>query len=69
MQAARTPSDFLRNDYYNHPNEPNHHVPFLFNHSSSPCKTKYRTRAICDKAYGYDVTGLCGNEDVGQMPA
>lgn len=63
------PSDFLWNDYYNHPNEPNHHVPFLFNYSSQPWKTQYWTRAICDKAYGTDVMGLCGNEDVGQMSA
>ena len=66
---VHVPSDFLWNDYYNHPNEPNHHVPFLFNYSSHPWKTQYWTRAICDKAYGTDVMGLCGNEDVGQMSA
>ena len=63
------PDDFLWNDYYNHPNEPNHHVPFLFNYSSQPWKTQYWTRSICDRAYGTDVMGLCGNEDVGQMSA
>lgn len=66
---AGVPDDFLWNDYYNHPNEPNHHVPFLFNYSSRPWKTQYWTRAICDRAYGTDVMGLCGNEDVGQMSA
>lgn len=66
---THVPSDFLWNDYYNHPNEPNHHVPFLFNYSSHPWKTQYWTRTICDRAYGTGVTGLCGNEDVGQMSA
>ncbi|GAA6371273.1 hypothetical protein GKD41_02200 [Odoribacter splanchnicus] len=32
----RTTKDFLWSDYYNHPNEPDHHVPFLFNYSSKP---------------------------------
>ena len=30
----KTPGDYLWNDYYNHANEPVHHVPFLFNSSS-----------------------------------
>ncbi|MBI9061889.1 MAG: GH92 family glycosyl hydrolase [Marinilabiliaceae bacterium] len=63
------PDDFLWNDYYNHPNEPVHQVPFMFNYTDSPWLTQKWTRAICDKAYGTDVLGLCGNEDVGQMSA
>lgn len=63
------PLDFFWNNYYNHPNEPNHHVPFLFNYSSTPWRTQFWTRAICERAYGTDVMGLCGNEDVGQMSA
>lgn len=66
---VHVPQDFFWNDWYNHPNEPCHHVPFLFNYTSQPWKTQYWTRAICDRAYGTDVTGLCGNEDVGQMSA
>ena len=34
----RTTKDFLWSDYYNHPNEPDHHVPFLFNYSSKSKK-------------------------------
>ena len=56
-------------DYYNHPNEPDHHVPFMLNYTSRPWLTQYWTRRICDEAYGDDVYGLCGNEDVGQMSA
>ena len=65
----RTPEDFLWNDYYNHPNEPCHHVAFLFNYVGRPWLTQKWTRKICQKAYGTGVRGLCGNEDVGQMSA
>lgn len=65
----QTPENFFWNDYYNHPNEPNHHAPFLFNYSSTPWLTQKWTRKICTDAYGDDVLGLCGNEDVGQMSA
>lgn len=61
--------DFLWNDYYNHPNEPVHHVPFLFPYTGNAWLTQKWTRRICEKAYGTDVLGLCGNEDVGQMSA
>jgi predicted alpha-1,2-mannosidase len=64
-----TPDDFLWNDYYNHPNEPVHHVPFMFNEAGLPALTQKWTRKICDAAYGTGPYGLCGNEDVGQMSA
>lgn len=56
-------------DYYNHPNEPNHQVPFMLNYTSKPWLTQYWTRKICANAYNNTVNGLCGNEDVGQMSA
>ncbi|MEI6074819.1 MAG: GH92 family glycosyl hydrolase [Verrucomicrobiota bacterium] len=65
----KTPADFLWNDYYNHPNEPCHHVAYLFNYVGRPWLTQKWTRTICQKAYGTGVRGLCGNEDVGQMSA
>jgi predicted alpha-1,2-mannosidase len=65
----QAPDNFKWNDYYNHPNEPVHHVPFLFNAVGLPWKTQEWTRKICSNAYGDDVFGLCGNEDVGQMSA
>ena len=64
-----TPPDFLWNDYYNHPNEPVHHIPFIFNEIGLPKQTQKWTRRICESAYGTDAFGLCGNEDVGQMSA
>lgn len=65
----KTPEDFLWNDYYNHANEPVHHVPFLFNRLRHPWLTQKWTRHICDKAYANKVEGIVGNEDVGQMSA
>lgn len=65
----KAPDDFLWNDYYNHPNEPVHHVPFMFAYTGNAWLTQKWTRKICKEAYGPDVLGLCGNEDVGQMSA
>lgn len=64
-----TPSHFLWNDYYNHANEPVHHIPYLYNRLGEPWKTQKWTRYICEKAYNNSVEGLVGNEDVGQMSA
>jgi len=65
----KTPKDFLWNSYYNHANEPVHHVPFLFNRLGAPELTQKWTRYICEHAYKNEVKGLTGNEDVGQMSA
>lgn len=66
---AKTPVDFLWNAYYNHANEPVHHVPYLYNRLGEPWKSQKWSRFICDKAYHDKVEGLVGNEDVGQMSA
>jgi len=65
----QVPEDMMWNDYYNHANEPVHHVPFLFNRLGAPWLTQKWTRTICIKAYHNSVIGLVGNEDVGQMSA
>jgi predicted alpha-1,2-mannosidase len=65
----KTPDDFLWNNFYNHANEPVHHVPFMLNTAGVPHLTQKWTRQICKSAYGTDAYGLCGNEDVGQMSA
>jgi len=63
------PKNMLWNDYYNHANEPVHHIPFLFNRLGAPWLTQKWTREICANAYHNSVEGLVGNEDVGQMSA
>jgi predicted alpha-1,2-mannosidase len=65
----RAPEDLLWNSYYNHANEPVHHIPFMFNRLKAPRLTQKWTRHICANAYGNRVEGLVGNEDVGQMSA
>lgn len=65
----KAPENMMWNDYYNHANEPVHHVPFLFNRLNAPWLTQKWTREICHRAYKNKVEGLVGNEDVGQMSA
>lgn len=65
----KVPENMMWNDNYNHPNEPVHHVPFLFNRIGAPWLTQKWTREICKRAYKNKVEGLVGNEDVGQMSA
>jgi len=64
-----TPDNFHWNSFYNHANEPVHHVPFLFNRLGAPWLTQKWTRKICANAYRNGVEGLVGNEDCGQMSA
>lgn len=66
---AKTPENMMWNDYYNHANEPVHHVAFLYNRLGEPWLTQKWSRAICRRAYHNSVEGLVGNEDVGQMSA
>ena len=66
---SRVPDDFRWNDAYNHPNEPCHTLPYLWCLSDRPEEVGRWTRRICEKAYGDDPFGLCGNDDVGQMSA
>ena len=63
----KTPADFQWNEYYNHSNEPVQHIPYLYNRLGEPWQTQKWIRFICDRAYS--VTGLIGDEDVGQMSA
>ena len=65
----KTPLNMLWNQYYNHPNEPVHHVAYLYNRLQAPWKTQQWSRTICKRAYFNAVEGLVGNEDCGQMSA
>lgn len=65
----RTPEKMMWNNYYNHANEPVHHVAFLFNRLGVPWLTQQWSREICRRAYHNSVDGLVGNDDVGQMSA
>jgi len=65
----KTPASFGWNDFYNHANEPVHHVPYLFVYAGKPWLTQKWVRRILSNAYSDQVNGLVGNDDVGQISA
>lgn len=57
---------------YNHGNQPNLHISWLFNFSGKPYLTQKWTRAICNEFYGTDGVhgyGYGQDEDQGQLGA
>jgi predicted alpha-1,2-mannosidase len=54
---------------YAHGNEPGHHTSYLFNYAGRAWRTQELNRQIQTEMYTDKVTGLCGNEDCGQMSA
>ncbi|PST81833.1 alpha-mannosidase [Pedobacter yulinensis] len=57
---------------YNHGNQPNLHISWLFNYSGRPSLTQKWVRAICDEFYGSDGIhgyGYGQDEDQGQLGA
>lgn len=54
---------------YAHGNEPSHHVAYLYNYAGKPASAQKRVREIMSTLYSSDPSGLCGNEDCGQMSA
>jgi predicted alpha-1,2-mannosidase len=65
----KTPENFGWNPYYNHSNEPVHHIPYLFVYAGKPWLTQKWVSRILEHAYHDDVNGIVGNDDVGQMSA
>jgi predicted alpha-1,2-mannosidase len=54
---------------YSHGNEPDHHVAYLYNYAGQPWKTQARVRQVANTFYNDTPTGICGNDDCGQMSA
>ncbi|MDR6784649.1 putative alpha-1,2-mannosidase [Pedobacter africanus] len=54
---------------YAHGNEPNHHIPYLYNLAGQPWKTAELIRKIDQQFYTDKPDGLCGNDDAGEMSA
>ena len=55
---------------YNHGNQPNLHISWLFNYSGKPWLTQKWTRAICNEFYGTESIhgyGYGQDEDQGQL--
>lgn len=55
--------------FYNHGNEPVHFLPYAFNYDGCQWQTQKWARHIMKEAYTTRPTGICGNDDVGQMSA
>ena len=54
---------------YAHGNEPDHHIPYLYNFAGQPWKTAALIRQITDTFYTAKTNGLTGNDDAGEMSA
>ena len=54
---------------YAHGNEPSHHVAYLYNYIDRQHKCAEKVRYILNELYFDDYSGVCGNEDAGQMSA
>ncbi|HUB61621.1 MAG TPA: GH92 family glycosyl hydrolase [Puia sp.] len=50
-------------------NEPNHHIPYLYDFAGYPWKTAEKITRITREMYTAKSDGLCGNDDCGQMSA
>ena len=54
---------------YAHGNEPCHHVAYAFNYTNEPWLTQKYAAKVMHELYNDTPSGLCGNEDCGQMSA
>lgn len=48
-------------------NEPEHHVPYLYDYAGQPWKAAEKVNEIATKFYTDKPDGLCGNDDCGEM--
>jgi putative alpha-1,2-mannosidase len=55
--------------YYDHGNEPSHHIAYLYNFAGQPEKTQMHVHQIMEREYRNSTAGLAGNDDAGQMSA
>jgi predicted alpha-1,2-mannosidase len=55
--------------YYEHGNEPSHHIAYLYDFAGAPWKTQQHVHEVMQTQYKDGPSGLAGNEDGGQMSA
>lgn len=55
--------------YYDHGNEPSHHIAYLYDNAGAAWKTQQRVRSLMESQYTDSPSGLAGNDDCGQMSA
>ena len=56
-------------NYYNHGNEPSHHIAYLYDNAGEAWKTQQQVREVMEREYADTPSGLSGNDDCGQMSA
>jgi predicted alpha-1,2-mannosidase len=56
-------------NYYDHGNEPSHHIAYLYDYAGAPWKTQERLHQVMQQQYQDGPAGLAGNDDGGQMSA
>ncbi len=61
--------DLGRIGQYAHGNEPVHHVIYLYNFVGEPWKCQKWANEVMSTQYNTSPTGMCGNDDTGQMSA
>jgi predicted alpha-1,2-mannosidase len=61
--------ELFAKNYYEHGNEPSHHLAYLYDYAGEPWRTQDQVRRIATKEYGTGPDGLSGNDDCGQMSA
>jgi putative alpha-1,2-mannosidase len=61
----------VRLGQYGHSNQPSHHIPWLYTHTSRPWRTAEVVREVLARLYsGSEIgQGYCGDEDNGEMSA
>jgi predicted alpha-1,2-mannosidase len=55
--------------YYDHGNEPSHHIAYLYDYAGQSWKTQAHVHEIMEAEYHNHPTGLAGNDDAGQISA
>jgi predicted alpha-1,2-mannosidase len=55
--------------YYDHGNEPSHHIAYLYDNAGAAWKTQMHVRKVMETEYFDRPNGLAGNDDCGQMSA
>jgi len=60
---------FFEGGYYNHGNEPDWQIPYLYVYAGMSWKTQERIQEILTNQYSIGPTGLPGNDDSGAMSA
>jgi predicted alpha-1,2-mannosidase len=66
---VRKLDELFAKGYYDHGNEPSHHIAYLYDYAGAPWKTQQRVHAVLQEQYSDKEAGLAGNDDCGQMSA